>query len=46
MASCLGCFFGNSPAIWLNLQQPRDLWGVLHMDVSAYEKIEPLEMTA
>lgn len=42
MAHRLGKFFGNGPALWLNMQRKVDLWDTLHMDTSQYERIRPL----
>jgi addiction module HigA family antidote len=46
MAQRLGRFFGNGPALWLNLQKSVDMWDTLHMDQSPYKQIEPLKQVA
>jgi len=46
MAQRLGRFFGNGPALWLNMQRNVELWDLLHMDLRRYEDIQPLRDTA
>lgn len=42
LANRLGRFFGNGAELWLNLQQQRDKWDILHADQAVYGLIEPL----
>lgn len=43
LANRLGRFFGNGASLWLNMQQQRDQWDILHADQSVYGSIEPLQ---
>jgi addiction module HigA family antidote len=43
MAHRLSHAFNDSPELWMNLQKNVDLWDLLHMDQSAYKKIQPLK---
>lgn len=46
MAVRLGTFFGNGPALWLNMQQAVDLWDTLKANREAYGEIKPLKRRA
>ena len=46
MAVRLGTFFGNGPALWLNMQQAVDLWDTLEANRKAYAEIKPLKRRA
>ena len=42
----LGMFFGNGPAVWLNMQQAVDLWDTIHANRQVYRRIKPLKVKA
>jgi addiction module HigA family antidote len=39
----LGRFFGNGPALWLNMQQAVDLWDAINANRETYQSIKPLK---
>lgn len=39
-------FFGDGPAIRINLQKVRNMWDALHLDESDYPFIESVERQA
>jgi addiction module HigA family antidote len=43
MAMRLARFFGNGPALWLNMQQAVDLWDAIHENRNTYQAIKPLK---
>jgi addiction module HigA family antidote len=43
MAVRLGTFFGNGPALWLNMQQAVDLWESIMANRKLYAGIKPLK---
>lgn len=43
MAVRLGTFFGNGPALWLNMQQAVDLWDTFEANRKSYAGIKPFK---